>query len=94
MYDSEMEMQRESMLLELMAVDFAVIELNLYLDTHPNDSRALDLYNLNVQKSNILREKYESIYGPLTARYSKSANPWQWISNPWPWEKFSITNNY
>ena len=79
--------QKEAMLMELMAVDFAVIELNLFLDTHPYDQRALELYNTNVQKSKELRDRYESIFGPLTARYTKSASPWQWIANPWPWNK-------
>ena len=31
-------------LVELMALDFAVTELNLYLDTHPQDQEALGLY--------------------------------------------------
>ena len=31
-------------LVELMALDFAVKELNLYLDTHPQDQEALSLY--------------------------------------------------
>lgn len=83
--------QNENMLIELMAVDFAVIELNLYLDTHPNDPRALELYNMNVQKSKELRDRYEMLYGPLTARYSKSKIPWQWISSPWPWNKNFMT---
>ena len=32
-------------LAELMALDFAIDELGLYLDTHPNDSEALELFN-------------------------------------------------
>jgi spore coat protein JB len=86
-----MDENKEAMLMELMAVDFAVIEFNLYLDTHPNDLRALEMYNMNVQKSRMLRDKYEMQYGPLTARYSKSASPWQWIRNPWPWSKDFMT---
>ena len=31
-------------LLELMALDFAIDELGLYLTTHPNDQQALELY--------------------------------------------------
>jgi len=79
--------QQETMLTELMSIDFAIIELNLYLDTHPNDQRAIEMYNMNVQKSKQIREQYEMLFGPLTARYSTSKKSWQWISNPWPWNK-------
>lgn len=78
---------KEMLLKELMAYDFAIIELNLYLDTHPNDRRALDLHNSYVVTSKGLRDKYEVLYGPLTAVLCESKYPWQWVINPWPWEK-------
>ena len=36
---------RLELLKEIMAVDFSLVELNLYLDTHPLDQRALRLHN-------------------------------------------------
>lgn len=36
--------QVDGALLELMALDFAIDELGLYLTTHPNDQQALELY--------------------------------------------------
>lgn len=82
-----MDINRERLLRELMAADFYVIELNLYLDTHPKDQRALAIYNSSVQRAKMLKENYERLYGPLTAMWSYSAYPWQWIKDPWPWEK-------
>lgn len=82
----DIDMNREQLLKELMSADFTVIELNLYLDTHPYDYRALMLYNNGVMRAKVLRENYERLYGPLTARYSTSNYPWQWIESPWPWE--------
>lgn len=80
-----MDSEREKMLKEVMAADFTLIELNLYLDTHPCDQRALALFNSNVQRAKMIRENYERMYGPLTpATFSKY--PWQWIESPWPWE--------
>ena len=81
-----MEMNREKMLKEVMAADFTVIDLNLYLDTHPNDARTISLFNNSVKRAIALRNQYECMYGPLTAFCSLSTCPWQWIKSPWPWE--------
>jgi spore coat protein JB len=82
-----MDANQECLLKEVMAADFTVIELNLYLDTHPCDQRAIALYNSGVQRSKMLWDEYERMYGPLTARLSYRNYPWQWIESPWPWEK-------
>jgi glycosyltransferase involved in cell wall biosynthesis len=34
-----------------------------------------------------LREEYNRSYGMLLANNSTSKQPWQWIENPWPWQK-------
>lgn len=81
-----MDLNREKLLKEVMAADFTIIDLHLYLNTHPYDQRALTLYNNSVQRAMVLRNQYERIYGPLNAQYSTSAYPWQWIEDPWPWE--------
>lgn len=81
------DMCRDKLLKEVMASDFTAIDLNLYLNTHPNDQKALALFNNSVQRSKMLRDKYESMYGPLTANMSTCKYPWQWIAGPWPWEK-------
>jgi len=74
------------MLREVMAADFAVIDLNLYLDTHPNDQQAVMYFNNAVKRAKMLRDNYERLYGPLTAT-SANTTPWPWINNPWPWDK-------
>lgn len=81
-----MDANREKLLKEVMASEFTVIDLHLYLDTHPCDQRTISLYNANVQQSKILRDQYERLYGPLSAQSSYSRYPWQWIESPWPWE--------
>ena len=81
-----MDFQREKMLKELMTLDFSIIEMNLYLDTHPYDARAISIYNNYVQNALVLRSRYERMYGPLTVNFSTSTCPWQWIQSPWPWE--------
>ncbi|PKM73093.1 MAG: hypothetical protein CVU91_05865 [Firmicutes bacterium HGW-Firmicutes-16] len=34
-----------------------------------------------------LREEYNARYGMLLANNCTSKMPWQWIDNPWPWQK-------
>jgi spore coat protein JB len=77
---------KEILLKELMAYDFAIIELNLYLDTHPYDKNTLDMFNKYVKMSTELREKYETLYGPLTSVRCQSKFPWQWVQGAWPWD--------
>lgn len=76
---------RDKLLKELMALDFMAIELNLYLNTHPYDQRALMVFVNTVQRCKMARDNYERMYGPITASASNSF-PWPWIEEPWPWE--------
>ncbi|HEY0828181.1 MAG TPA: spore coat protein CotJB [Bacilli bacterium] len=72
---------------ELQAVDFVLVELNLYLDTHPQDSQALQQYNQHVQRRQQLAYQYEMNFGPLLHfGHSYSKQPWQWNHTPWPWQ--------
>lgn len=77
--------ERERLLRRIATVDFAIVELHLYLDTHPD---AMDIKNKldeYEEKSSILKEEYETKYGPLTPRDNEDNN-WEWVSNPWPWD--------
>lgn len=72
---------------KLMALQFALVELNLFLDTHPNDEQALKDYNKLAEQFEIAKKNYTEKYGPLVNfGYGKSKHPWQWINEPWPWE--------
>ena len=70
---------------EVMALGFAVHELGLYLDMHPQDTEALELFNTYVRLSQTAKENYEEIYGPLTMA-TVSEGEYQWSSGPWPWD--------
>ena len=79
--------EREALLYQLMQYKFALIELNLYLDTHPNDSEMVELYNKYLKIEKQMCDKYESMYGPLTTGSNNlNENSWEWINSPWPWE--------
>ncbi len=75
------------MLEELQAVDFVLVELTLYLDTHPYDYDAIEQFNLYVRKSKELTNNFEAKFGPLM-EFGKSYSdyPWNWNDTPWPWQ--------
>ena len=74
------------LLKEIMAIDFSIVEFNLYLDTHPCDQRALMEINTLCQQSKMLRSQYEQCYGPLLPCSANQMVPWSWIDMPWPWQ--------
>ena len=73
------------MMMKIRELDFAVIELSLYLDTHANDKKALCLHNHYTHELKELKDKYQKVYGPLTINYP--CNKWRWLEEPWPWER-------
>ena len=73
-------------LVELMALDFAIKELNLYLDTHADDQEVLQLYWSYIKLAKEGREKYQKMYGPLQSTDLTPENGYTWLHDPWPWE--------
>ncbi len=71
---------------QLMEVQFLVVELQLYLDTHPNDMEALRLYNEAAMFAHRLMQQYQREYGMLMAHAPNGREKWEWIDSPWPWE--------
>ncbi len=80
--DSCSDMTRKEMLQKIREYNFGVIELALYLDTHPEDQKALCLHREYAKKLKDLKDKYQKVYGPLTIYYP--CNKWRWLEEPWP----------
>ncbi len=75
------------MLHELQAIDFVLLELNLYLNTHPHDHQAIEQYNRTAVQRAQLAQQFESAYGPLrNFGQSLTRAPFQWNQEPWPWQ--------
>ncbi|MCM1307133.1 MAG: spore coat protein CotJB [Butyrivibrio sp.] len=65
---------------------FALYDLSLYLDTHPDDCGALSNYHsLNEQYQEYYNE-YIKTYGPIAFTDVKSEDYWTWVAEEWPWE--------
>ena len=74
-------------LVELMALDFAIDELGLYLTTHAQDQEALQLYWSYLKLAKEGREKYQKLYGPLLQTDPTPEDGYAWLRDPWPWDE-------
>ena len=79
--------EQAQMLTYVDAYCFGAHDINLYLDTHPNDRAMIELYNQYCNEYKNALEQYEKRFGPITV-YSEAtfACPWSWNNSPWPWE--------
>jgi len=81
-------MEKHELLHKLSETEFAALDLQLYLDTHPCDAEAIEKYNCAVSDGDKLRKEYTERYGRLFS-FIEESNPerFDWIDNPWPWDK-------
>ncbi len=80
------DMNREMLMRKIQEAGFALVDLNLFLDSHPDNRLALDYFQ-DVQKLySELQADYELMYGPLTAFDTNTEQGWAWVNAPWPWE--------
>lgn len=75
-----------TLLEQIRALSFVKTEVELYLDTHPNCSAALDYYYRTISELERLTEIYENEAGPLSAAGVRSEKNWTWVEEPWPWQ--------
>ncbi len=81
-----MSKEQQKLLYEISMIDFAIVELNEYLDTHPYDTESVQyIAQYNRVKNKMMRE-YASKYSPLAVRYAEDESEWSWTMTPLPWE--------
>lgn len=78
--------EKEMMLFKIMEMEFAVNDLNLYLDLHPEDSEIYEKFKEYTTTCIRLKDEYAKKYGPLTLSETVENNSYEWMKNPWPWE--------
>lgn len=72
-------------LAELQALEFVLVELGLYLDTHQDDREAFELFQQYAALEQEGRARYEAMYGPLTQTAAANMDQYTWLKDPWPW---------
>jgi spore coat protein JB len=74
------EADSTQLLNELQALDFALVELTLYLDSHPFDETAIKQHNELAEKRHATRDVLEN-----HTRETNDSNGCRWSLAPWPW---------
>ena len=78
--------RQEQLLRDIGIVSFVVIELTLYLDTHPTDRSAMEYFNHYRNIRNQMTKEFSTKYYPLTTDMTECGKDWKWGAAPLPWE--------
>lgn len=78
--------EQAELLLNVNQLSFAAHDIRLYLDTHPNDTGMIRLYNQYQNQANEAVKTYEQKYGPIKQSSLSEANTFSWEAYSWPWE--------
>ncbi len=78
--------EKNRLLEQIRLSSFGINELNLYLNTHPEDQTALAHYRHYKSMRDQAMKEYTVKYGPLTPYDSADTASWTWVDTPWPWQ--------
>ena len=78
--------EQQKLLQRIRALNFAVIDAGLYLDTHPDCRQALAYFRKHQAALKAAKAEYTQKFGPLTLAGQTGDERWDWIDGPWPWE--------
>ncbi|HEY8365290.1 MAG TPA: spore coat protein CotJB [Haloplasmataceae bacterium] len=83
-------LSKQELMTKIQELGFSAVELNLFLDTHPDDVQALQDYSYILSELQQLKQIYNQNYGPL-ANFGQAyvrRNYWDWVAEDekWPWE--------
>lgn len=80
------KMNKQQLLHYIDVVSFQVVEMQLFLDTHPDDKEAMQQFFHYSDLRNEALKVYAKKYGPLTIDTVQPSGSWHWAEQPWPWE--------
>ncbi|MCH3971274.1 MAG: spore coat protein CotJB [Oscillospiraceae bacterium] len=77
--------EQQRLMRKICAGRFAIWELKIFLDTHPDNCDAVKRLEEYQKQTAALIEQYEKEYGPLN-QSDAATSRWAWVQEPWPWE--------
>lgn len=80
------EYTEQALLSRIGEVRFACVELQLYLDTHPDDMDATNDFNSYAATLQRLCAEYTDRFGPLENFGNATHDAGSWIYQKWPWQ--------
>lgn len=81
----EAKTNEESLLLKLSQMEFALNDLSLYLDLHPNDMAVFNKFREYTNEYKRYLNEFEKTYRPLCLS-SINKDSYEYYKNPWPWD--------
>ena len=79
--------ERTRLLNDIGKAGFVLTELNLYLDTHPYDQQAMDMFRQYSALKNSLVKEFTEKFGPIVLNcVDMDSREWKWGTQDWPWE--------
>lgn len=78
--------EQQNMMRRLQVQSFVLDDLRLYLDTHPDNRKALEYFHKYRKLRNQTMTEYVERFGPLMSIQVDSDTRWTWVDTPWPWE--------
>lgn len=79
--------EQAELLLNLNQTSFAMHDIRLYLDNHPNDKEMIKTFNIYQKQAMESRQEYEKKYGPINMETPSNNNMFSWVAYSWPWEQ-------
>ena len=77
-------MSCDELLRAIAEASFFAQDLKLYLDTHPDDKRAVEMYTEACRQYKACKAAFEECYYPLTACSAGQDGCWDWPEGIWP----------
>ena len=77
---------RMTLLNKISEQEFMMVDLGLFLNSHPECQDALAAYKKHKKTYDELIDMYNCEFGPLTLYQVNNTNYWNWVNTPWPWE--------
>lgn len=79
-------MNQEQLMRRVQMLSFVLVDVGLFLDTHPTDKKALEYFNKYNAMYQTAKDEYERRFGPLTICGTNDTKNWSWVDSPWPWQ--------
>lgn len=81
-----MSHEQKTLLQRLSSISFVLVELALFLDTHPENKEALKMFKEYTEKYKPILKAYETQYGPIKQSAAIGCTSWDWAKDNWPWD--------
>ncbi len=70
---------------KLRKLEFAIVDVALYLNAYPESDCALAYYHKLIEERDCLMGEINDKCGPMTLFDNRDKTAWKWAEGPWPW---------